>query len=38
MYHSGMIELMMGVAAMLDDWREKLAANPHKTTEANSPQ
>ena len=27
-----------GVAALLDDWREKLAANPHKTTEADSPQ
>ena len=26
-----------GVAALLDDWREKLAANPHKTTEADSP-
>ena len=25
-----------GVAALLDDWREKLAANPHKTTEADS--
>ena len=27
-----------GVAALLDDWREKLAANPHQTTEADSPQ
>ena len=27
-----------GIAALLDDWREKLAANPHKTTEADSPQ
>ena len=26
------------IAALLDDWREKLAANPHKTTEADSPQ
>ena len=26
-----------GVAALLDDWREKLAANPHQTTEADSP-
>ena len=25
-----------GVAALLDDWREKLAANPHKATETNS--
>ena len=27
-----------GVAALLEDWREKLAANPHQTTEADSPQ
>ena len=27
-----------GVAALLDNWREKLAANPHKTTEVDSPQ
>ena len=27
-----------GIAALLDDWREKLAANPHKTTEADSSQ
>ena len=27
-----------GVAALLDDWREKLAANPHKATETDSPQ
>ena len=27
-----------GVAALLDDWREKLATNPHQTTEADSPQ
>ena len=27
-----------GVAALLDNWREKLAANPQKTTEADSPQ
>ena len=26
------------VAALLDDWREKLAANPHKATETDSPQ
>ena len=26
-----------GVAALLDDWREKLAANPHKATETDSP-
>ena len=27
-----------GIAALLDDWREKLAANPHKATETDSPQ
>ena len=27
-----------GVAALLDAWREKLAANPHKATETDSPQ
>ena len=26
-----------GVAALLDDWREKLAANPYKATEPNDP-
>ena len=26
-----------GVAGLLDDWREKLAANPHKATETDSP-
>ena len=26
-----------GVAALLDDWREKLAVNPHKATETDSP-
>ena len=26
-----------GVAALLDDWREKVAANPHQTTEADRP-
>ena len=26
-----------GLAALLDDWREKLAAKPHKATETNSP-
>ena len=26
-----------GVAALLDDWREKLATNPHKTTETDPP-
>ena len=26
-----------GVAALLDDWREKLAGNPHKATETDSP-
>ena len=26
-----------GVAALLDDWQEKLAANPHKATETDSP-
>ena len=25
-----------GVAALLDDWREKLAVNPHKTTDTDS--
>ena len=25
-------------AALLDDWREKLAASPHKATETDSPQ
>ena len=27
-----------GVAALLDDWREKLTANPHNATETDSPQ
>ena len=27
-----------GVAVLLDDWREKLAANPHKAPETDSPQ
>ena len=27
-----------GEAALLDDWREKLVANPHKATETDSPQ
>ena len=27
-----------GVATLLDDWREKLAANTHKATETDSPQ
>ena len=26
-----------GIAALLDDWREELAANPHKATETDSP-
>ena len=26
------------IAALLDDWRKKLAANPHKATETDSPQ
>ena len=26
-----------GVAALLDAWREKLAVNPHKATETDSP-
>ena len=29
---------LSGVATLLDDWREKLAANPCKTTEADAPQ
>ena len=27
-----------GVAALLDDWQDKLAAKPHETTETDSPQ
>ena len=34
----GYVEGSSGVAALLDDWREKLAANPHKATETDSPQ
>ena len=26
-----------GVAALLDDWRKKLAAKPHETAETDSP-
>ena len=27
-----------GMAALIDDWGEKLAAKPHETTETDSPQ
>ena len=34
----GFVEGTQGVAALLDNWREKLAANPHKATETDSSQ
>ena len=33
----GFVEGSLHVAVLLDDWREKLAANPHKETETDSP-